>query len=198
MQNKKTSPKPTADNDLPPLSVQEQALVEALGQGDDNCAAYRKAYGAEGYSPAALRVQACRKVVEPKIQAHLRALRSVGYANARLTLESRLEAELAFAQRAEDAGNYGAAGGAHDRINKLMGLYVDKLDVTVHDPLETLREIAELSSELAHQLAEQAGIDWPPRELDRAGPADSAKQSTEGHLFCRIELTAPLLLYTHS
>jgi hypothetical protein len=165
MQHKKTSPKPAADNDLPRLSVQEQALVEALGQGDDNCAAYRKAYGAEGYSPAALRVQACRKVAEPKIQAHLRALRSVGYANARLTLEQRLEAELAFAQRAEDAGNFGAAGGAHDRVNKLLGYYVDKLDVTVHDPLETLREIAELSPELAHQLAQQAGIDWPTREL---------------------------------
>jgi hypothetical protein len=66
------------------------------------------------YSPAALRVQACRKVAEPKIQAHLRALRSVGYANARLTLEGRIEAELGFAQRAEYAGNYGAAGGAHD------------------------------------------------------------------------------------
>jgi len=103
-------------------------------------------------------VQACRKVAEPHIQAHLRALRSVGFTNARLTLEGRLESELAFAQRCEDAGNFGAAGGAHDRINKLMGLYVDRIDVTYHDPAAILAELNSLSPELAMMLAQQHGI----------------------------------------
>src|SRR6185437_16284417 len=137
MQNQKT-PKKSDIDELPVLNPEEQTLVEALGQGDDNTEAYRRAYGAEGYSPPALRVRACRKVAEQKIQEHLRALRSGGFANAKLTLENRLLDEMAFAQRAEDAGNFGAAGGAHDRINKLMGLYVERMELTQSDPLDAL------------------------------------------------------------
>lgn len=158
MQNKKTDPKPLSD-DLPPLNAEEQVLIEALGQGKDNCAAYRDAYGASGYSDAALRVRACRKVAEPHIQQHLRALQSVGFANAKLTLEARLISELAFAQRAEDAGNFGAAGGAHDRVNKLMGLYVERIDLNLSEPSLLLDEIAALSPDLAKALSTQSGLD---------------------------------------
>lgn len=160
---KKTEPKQdSGDIDvLADLSVQEQRLVEALAEGLNNVDAYRRAYGAEGYSAPALRVRACRKIAEPKIQAALRVLRSVGLANAKLTLDDRIEHELAFAQRAEDAGNFGAAGGAYDRINKLLGLYVDKYeDVTQHDPLKTLDEIAKVSPDYAMHLAKKHGIAW--------------------------------------
>ena len=161
MQNQKTEPVEIDISDLPALSPQEQIFVEALGQGDDNCAAYRKAYNASGYSAPALRVRACRKAAEPQIQKHLDALRAVGFASARLTMEARLEEELAFAKRAELAGNFGAAGGAHDRINKLMGLYVERIEATTkHDPLAALKEIATLSPDIAQQLAIQHGINW--------------------------------------
>ena len=159
MQNQKTEPKTELD-ELPALNAEEMTLVEALGQGDDNVQAYRRAYEAEGYRLPELRVRACRKVAEPKIQLHLRHLRAVGFANAKLTLESRLMDELAFAQRAEDAGNYGAAGGSHDRINKLMGLYVERLEVMQADPLDALRQIALSSPALAAQLAKDNGIAW--------------------------------------
>jgi len=76
-----------------------------------------------------------------------------------------LEAELAFAQRAEDAGNFGAADGAHDRANKLLGYYVEKHEVHHLDPADVLKQIAEISPEIAQQLAQLAGIDWPTREL---------------------------------
>lgn len=165
MQNQKTDCISSVDIDeLPQLSVDEQRLVEALGAGDNNIEAYSKAYGKSNYSPAALRVAACRKVAEPKIQAHLIALRSVGFTNARLTLQDRLESELAFAQRAESAGNFGAAGGAYDRLNKLMGLYIERLEVSAADPLETLRQIASVSPALAAQLAQAQGIEWQAAE----------------------------------
>jgi hypothetical protein len=78
----------------------------------------------------------------------LRALRAVGFYNARLTLQHRIEAELAFAQRCEDAGNYGAAGGAFDRVNKMLGLYVERSEVTVTtDPATTLKELAAMIGE---------------------------------------------------
>lgn len=169
MQQQKTEPAEPI-GELPPLSVQEEALVEALGQGDDNTEAYRKAYGASGYSAPALHVQACRKVAEPKIQAHLRRLRSAGFAKAGLSLQKRLEAELAFAQRCEDAGNFGAAGGAYDRVNKLMGLYVERHEVVHHDPTEALRELATISPELAQSLADSLNV---PELLRHAGVGET-------------------------
>lgn len=161
-QNQKTAPA-TAAEELPVLSVQEERLVEALVNGADNCEAYRAGYGAEGYSAAALRVRACRKVADPKIQAHLRSLRAIGFANVGLTLAARIEAEAAFAQRAEDAGNYGAAGGAYDRINKLAGLYVEQVRVVNDrvDPVQKLKQIAERSPDLAAFLAAKHGIELP-------------------------------------
>lgn len=158
-QNQKTQPREQED-ELPPLSAQEEKLVEAVMQGMNNSDAYRTAYGASGYSLPALHVKACRKVGSPKIQAHLRAIRAVGVAKIGLTVQDRIAAEAAFAQRAEDAGNFGAAGGAHDRINKLAGLYVDQIrDVTEkHDPAQTIREIAQHAPELAASLAAVHGI----------------------------------------
>lgn len=163
MQNQKTESKQIDISDLPPLSEPEQRLVEAIGAGCNNTEAYARAYGRGNYSAPALRVQACKKVAEPQIQAHLDALRAVGFANASLTLQARLEEELAFAKRAELAGNFGAAGGAYDRINKLMGLYVDKVELKAEDPTDALKEIAKISPEIALLVARQEKFDeWQP------------------------------------
>ena len=168
MQNQKTAPKQIDFAELPDLSVQEQRFVEALAEGCDNTEAYRRAYGAEGYSPPALRVKACRKAAQSHIQAHLDALRAVGLANCRLTLERRIEDEQAFAKRAELAGNFGAAGAAYDRINKLLGLYVEQFkDVSKDDPLAALNEIAKTSPDIAKQLALQSGIEWDDKGATR-------------------------------
>jgi hypothetical protein len=146
MQNMKTPPRPASD--LPELNAKEMIFVEALGQGDDNCQAYRRAYGAENYSPASLTVKACQKAAEPNIRAHLSALRAVGFASARLRLEDRIVSELAFAERAEMAGNYGAAGGAHDRVNKMLGHYVERsVAIVSTDPAVTLKELADMIGE---------------------------------------------------
>ena len=164
MQNQKT--KPVDTDELPLLNAEEEKLVELVATGKlTQAEAYQTAYDAHGYSPESLRVRACRKIAEPQIQAHLRALRAVGLANAAITIEQRIRDEQAFAQRAEDAGNYGAAGGAQDRLNKLLGLYVEKhADVTTHDPLETIREIAKESPQYAAELALAHGIAWTADE----------------------------------
>lgn len=168
MQNQRTEPLPADELDV--LSVEEEKLVEAVALGHDNPTAYQMAYGATGYSPGALKVRACRKIAEPKIQAHLRALRAVGLANSGLTIQRRIETELAFAERAEMAGNFGAAGGAHDRVNKLLGMYVEKIkDVTNDtDPVRTLRDIAAIAGEdVAASLANKHGIEWAKPEGER-------------------------------
>lgn len=151
---------------LEPLSPQEEKFVETLAQTGNNTEAYRAAYGAEGYSPPALHVKACKKAAQAKIQAHLRVLRRVGLDKAGLSLKERVEDERAFMQRCEDAGNFGAAGAARDRINKLLGLYVEKRqEVPAEDPRTTLDEIARINPDYARKLAEQEGIkDWQPVE----------------------------------
>jgi hypothetical protein len=146
MRHRKSEPRPAGE--LRALNARELIFVESLGQGDSNIAAYRRAYGAEGYSEPALLVEACRKAAAPHIRAHLRSLRAAGFASARLRLEDRVIAELAFAQRCEDAGNYGAAGGAFDRVNKMLGLYVERSEVVVSvDPQVTLKELASMIGE---------------------------------------------------
>lgn len=163
MQHKKTKPS-NADISVMDLSPEEQAFAEELALNSNQSEAYRKAYGAEGYSPNALMVRACRKAAEPKIREYVAALRGAGIANARLSLEQRIQEERAFAQRAEDAGNYGAAGGAYDRLNKLLGLYVEKYTEVAADPLSAFEQIAKIDPEYARKLAEQEGINWQPNE----------------------------------
>lgn len=163
MQNQKTEPVEYSEREL---SAAEDKFVELLATTDNQTEAYLVAYEAHGYSKPALRVAACRKASEPHIRAALCRLKANGLTNSGITLEQRIKDEQAFAQRAEDAGNYGAAGGAHDRLNKLLGLYVEKVqDVTKeNDPVATLREIATHSPELAASLASHHNIPWKADE----------------------------------
>lgn len=159
-QNLKSKPTPEFD-ELPILSAEEQRLVELLTEGKvSNAEAYRIAYDAVGYNAASLAVAACRKISTSKIQAHLRALQASGLANVSLNRDARIKARLAFAQRAENAGNFGAANGAHDAVDKMLGHMVERFeDVTKsHDPADMLRQIAKDQPDIAASLAQQAGI----------------------------------------
>ena len=151
-QNKKTKPV-EAGADLPDLTPQEIRLVEAKAQGLDNTAAYKVAYDAAGYSQPALRVQACRKFAEPKIQKYLLALRGAAFTNSSLTLDGRVEDELAFAAKCEAAGNLSAAGQAYDRVNKMKGFYVERYMEVSRDPTEIMAEIQrEFGAEVANTI----------------------------------------------
>lgn len=169
-QNLKT--KPTADvDDLPMLSAEEQRLVELLAEGKvSNSEAYRIAYEADGYNANSLKVVACRKIASPKIQAHVRALQGAGLANVVLTRDARIKARLAFAQRAESAGNFGAAQGAHDSVDKMLGHMIERHEHTIErtaDPADLLREIAASSPSAAAGLAKDLNIDMPDTAATR-------------------------------
>lgn len=146
--------------ELPILSDQEEVFANELWLGTPQVEAYRKAYGAEGYNPNSLAVRACRKAGEQKIQNYVRHLKSVTVHKTALTMADRIADELAFAMRAERAGNFGAAGGAHDRVNKMLGHYIERMEVIGADPMASLREIAAIHPELARQLAQSSGLDW--------------------------------------
>lgn len=169
MQNQKTAPTKTDISELD-LSPQEQVFAEQCAINGNQSEAYKKAYGAGGYAAPSLHVKACRKAAEPKIKAYIASLRSAGAARGRISIEQRIEEERAFAVRCEQAGNMGAAGGAHDRINKLLGLYVERHEqVTTDDPMQALAAIAkEYGEETARQLAVKQGINWHPAQVNDA------------------------------
>jgi hypothetical protein len=101
--------------------------------------------------------------LDDQLSLWLGAARKAEFGNVKLTLEQRLTDELAFAQRAEEAGNFGAAGGARDRINKLLGFYGDRPEqhASDSDPMNLLHEMSKLSPAVAELLAKEHGIPWP-------------------------------------
>lgn len=160
--HKKTKPA-DAPAELPVLTPQEERLVELVIDGVGNSEAYRIAYDANGYNANSLAVRACRKIASPTIQAHLRAIQAVGTAKLTLTREQRIRDRIAFAARAEHAGNFGAANGAHDAVDKMLGHMVERFeDVTQReaDPVDTLRAIAQKHPEIAASLAAEKNIAW--------------------------------------
>ncbi len=160
-----------AAEELPILKPEEEALIQFHGQGLDNSEAYRRAYGAEGYSPESLKVRACRKFAEPKIQAWLRALNRVGFANALITKDAWITWGMSKAAVAEEAGNHGAAQGYWKEIGKSLGFLIEQVDVNVTgDYHVTLRHIFEISPELARGLAVKYNV--PLQKLENKRPIE--------------------------
>lgn len=159
-QNLKTKPD-SSDDELPILTTEEERLVELLTSGNvGHSEAYRIAYEADGYGANALAVKASRKIASAKIQRHLRAIQSVGLAKIGLSREDRIRDRLAFAARAEHAGNFGAAHAAQEAVDGLLGLKIERYeDVSKStDPADMLRQIAKDQPDIAASLAAQAGI----------------------------------------
>ena len=142
------------------LTTEECAFRDALFLGETQARAYEIAYGKKTWDAQVLRVRASQKAAEPHIKKSLAKLRAVSDYYTHITRESRIADELAFAQRCEDAGNFGAAGMARDRVNKLRGLYTEQLEVTVNDEREQLRELEKLNPKIARAYAKKLGIPW--------------------------------------
>ena len=105
------------------------------------------------------------------LQSDLRAAQSVGLAKVGLTREDRIRDRLAFAARAEQAGNFGAAHAAQDAVDTLLGIKVERFeDVSQRlDVEQTLQDIARSAGpEVAAALAAKHGMEYSP-------PADATK-----------------------
>src|SRR5262249_1490963 len=137
---------------------------QALLSGKTAAPAYREAYKCSGMLPGSIWTAACRLRNNTKVAQWLAAAKRASLGNATWPFDRYILA-LEAAEDCKESGNHGARIQARKLIGEASGHHTQKVDITVHDPLETLREIADLSPELAHQLAQEAGIDWPPREL---------------------------------
>lgn len=158
---------PGADTDvseLPELTPQQMKFVDGIVAGLSASDAYRAAYDCSNSVANTVWREASLLKRHPKVSKWLQAAQEAGFVRLSVKREDRLAAEAAFAARAENAGNWGAAGGAHDRINKLAGLYVEKLEITdgESNAADRLRKLAEQSPDhaaLVQAIAAKHGLD---------------------------------------
>ena len=162
-QREKTAPieLPNA-NDLPDLTPSQQAFVFGLLAGKTGTEAYREAYNASGMQPRSIWAEASRLRCDPNIASWLAAGRQACLGMGKMTLQGHLDELERIREIALASGNVGAAVAAEQSRGKAVGLYIDRVqDVTDHDPMRTIMQIAEHSPELAQSLAKQHNIPFP-------------------------------------
>lgn len=152
--------------DWPDLTEQQQAFVmEYLANGGNATAAYKIAYNTDNMGPNSISVEACRTRAHPKIALAIAQGRKNGMGAAKLSHEAHMQELERLKAIAIETGNVGAAVQAEQLRGKAAGHYVERhADVTTHDPVETLREIAKDSPQLAADLAQRHGIPWTADE----------------------------------
>lgn len=153
-----------ADN-LPDLTPQQQEFVRHLLAGKTGADAYRAAYDTSAMLPNTVIACASRLRSNPSVSAWLSAARQAHLGTAVLTKEAHIAELERLRELALETGNLGAAVQAEQLRGKVAGHHVEKIqDVTTYDPVDTLKEIAQTSPDLAAQLAHQHGIPWTTDE----------------------------------
>lgn len=150
--------------DLPELNEAQHAFMMAILDGLTASDAYRSAYPhSRAWTDNALWVNACRARSSPKVSLWLQAIRQQESYSAIATLDQHTTRLEGLAQRAEAAGNYGAAVQAEKARGQASGLYVDRSEtrITADDDLvKVIKDLALVSPELARGLAAESGLEY--------------------------------------
>lgn len=155
-----------AADELPELTPNQEKFVQALLEGKRTTDAYRAAYDCSNMRPNSVWREASLLSRHPKVAQWLAAAREACLGAANVTFEGHLQQLERLREIALRSGNVGAAVQAEQLRGKVAGHHVDQVrDVTErHDPVQTLREIAAHSPELAAAMAAQHGIDLDVQE----------------------------------
>jgi hypothetical protein len=156
---------PTEASELPDLTAQQQEFVRHLLAGKTGVDAYRAAYDCSTMMAATIIAAASRLRAQSNISAWLAAGREAHLGTAVLTRESHMAELERLKEIALKTGNVGAAVQAEQLRGKVAGHQVDTVrDITSVDTVQTLKDIAQTSPDLAAALAAQHGIDWKADE----------------------------------
>ena len=129
MRDKKTQAAtlPMDDEDLPALSDSERAFVEHLqDHGGSMAEAYRATHDCSGVADDTVRKRAQRLHRTERVLAYRRALTASGIVSAAYSKDEYIKESRALAQRAEAAGNYGAAVKSKENAARAAGVLNDK------------------------------------------------------------------------
>ena len=147
--------------DLPALTGKQMRFVRGILDGKNATDAYRAAYDVANMATETIWVEASKLRNSPKVSTWIITARKACLGASKLTLEGHLQELERLKELAMGAGNYGAAVQAEQLRGKATGFYVEQVrDLTEHDPISTLNQLAQLSPELAKRLAEDHGITW--------------------------------------
>lgn len=148
-----------SDEEMPELTANEQEFVYAMLAGSTASEAYRTAYDCSNMAKKSIWTEASRVKNRPDVSLWLDAAKMASVTHARCTYDGHLTELDRLKTIAVRSGNIGAAVQAEQLRGKASGFYVDyRADVTPRTPLDSLKEIAKVSPEIAKALAEQAGL----------------------------------------
>lgn len=146
--------------DLPDLTDNQRKFVEGILAGKTASDAYRGAYDCSNSRDASIWAAASAMRANTNVAIWLAAARKAGLGHTVVTLSGHIAELERLREIAIESGNVGAAVQAEQLRGKAQGHYVERLEVSAADPLETLRQIASVSPALAAQLAAAQGIEW--------------------------------------
>jgi len=157
-QQKKTPPIDATE--LPDLTAQQLAFVEAIVSGKTATQAYRMAYDCSGSSSNTIWCEASKLRNDPRVAQWVDASKIAGLGSTKITFERHIAELERLKVLCEKSGNMGAALGCEQTIGKAAGLHIDRVQEVPLDPVQTLKDIARDQPDIAASLAAQAGIPW--------------------------------------
>lgn len=110
------------------LTPKQEAFAKAYVETGNASAAYRTAYGADGWTENALNVQASKMLKHPKIVLRLSELQRRAQERHDITIDTITEMLKADRELARERGQCSAAVNAAMGLAKLHGLIVDKTE----------------------------------------------------------------------
>ena len=151
------------DKALMSLTSQQLKFWELMQSGKmTQEQAYRASYSVKASRPkAAVQRDACMLWAKPKfIQCRTALMNGITRQSIK-DREVRIAEMQAFAERCEEAGQYGAACKARELVARLEGHYIEKTENInkTRDQLSSLKQIADsLGNDKALELADQVGL----------------------------------------
>lgn len=145
--------------ELPDLTDQQKAFVDAILAGKTASDAYRGAYDCAKTSNAVVWKEACILRNNRKVAVWLAAARKAGLGASTVTLSDHIKELERLREIALDSGNVGAAVQAEQLRGKAMGHYVDRVETAdVTDIRSELEELRKISPAAAEAYAREKGL----------------------------------------
>ena len=159
----------SAASELPELTPQQMKFVDGIVGGLNASDAYRAAYDASGMQPNTIWARASELRSDSKVAVWIDAIKAAGFGRVSCTYDEHMTELARLRGVAERTGNIGAAVQAEQLRGKVAGHYVDQVkDLTPVSAVDTLRDIAQHSPDLAAALAAQHNIEWAKPETETA------------------------------
>lgn len=120
---------------MKPLTPQQEKFAQLVAEGNNQSAAYRKAYPkSQSWKDTAVNVAGAKMMALGNVSGRVAELRAESSKKTVLTLDSHIAELERLKNLALDAGKFEAAIGAEVHRGKAVGLYVTKTE-DVTDPM---------------------------------------------------------------